>query len=419
MSFPATLTTRTVKGRFVTVPDGQAAEGSVRIVLDDFMQGPTDDAFVVPFDITIPFDENGQVSIVLPSNNDPQWTPAIYRIILTVGNKTHREKFVVPYDGTGDLDLADILNIPAPTPGESYVLLASKGAAGGVASLGLDGKVPSSQLPVGSGGTSVSWLDLTDKPATFPPSAHAHPTSDVTGLVSALAAKADLVGGVLPTSQLPSIAVVDFLGSVSTQTAMLALTGQKGDWCIRTDVGQTFVITGSDPTQLASWTAMPIGVSPVQTVNGQTGTVVLGKADIGLSNVDNTSDANKPVSTAQQTALNAKAPLASPTFTGTVSGVTAAMVGLGNVNNTSDANKPVSTAQQAALDAKAPLASPALTGTPTAPTAVAGTNTTQVATTAFVKAAINANGPAILVLSAAAPVPGGTPAGTVIIRTAT
>jgi hypothetical protein len=60
---------------------------------------------------------------------------------------------------------------------------------------------------------------------------------------------------------------------------------------------------------------------------------------VGLGNVDNTSDANKPVSTAQQTALNLKANLASPTFTGTVSGITAAMVGLGNVSNTSDATK--------------------------------------------------------------------------------
>lgn len=43
---------------------------------------------------------------------------------------------------------------------------------------------------------------------------------------------------------------------------------------------------------------------------------------------------------------------------------------------------------QTALNAKAPLASPALTGTPTAPTAAAGTNTTQVATTAFVSTAV-------------------------------
>jgi len=39
---------------------------------------------------------------------------------------------------------------------------------------------------------------------------------------------------------------------------------------------------------------------------------------------------------------------------------------------------------------KAPLASPALTGTPTAPTASSGTNTTQIATTAFVTAALQA-----------------------------
>lgn len=44
----------------------------------------------------------------------------------------------------------------------------------------------------------------------------------------------------------------------------------------------------------------------------------------------------------------------------------------------------------AAIDLKAPLASPSFTGTPTAPTAVAGTNTTQLATTAFVAAAVAA-----------------------------
>jgi hypothetical protein len=57
--------------------------------------------------------------------------------------------------------------------------------------------------------------------------------------------------------------------------------------------------------------------------------------------------------TGLQTALDAKAPLTSPTFTGTVSGITKSMVGLGNVDNTSDANKPVSTATQTALDGKA------------------------------------------------------------------
>ena len=163
-----------------------------------------------------------------------------------------------------------------------------------------------------------------------------------------------------------------------------------------------------------------------------TGTVAgVTKAMVGLGDVDNTTDASKPVSTAQQTALDLKAnianptftgvvtipagasisgyaTLANPTFTGTVAGVTKSMVGLGDVDNTADTAKPVSTAQQTALDLKsniasptftgtvtipagasisgfATLASPALTGVPTAPTAAANTNTTQIATTAFVQ----------------------------------
>jgi DNA-binding protein YbaB len=97
-----------------------------------------------------------------------------------------------------------------------------------------------------------------------------------------------------------------------------------------------------------------------------TGTVTgVSAAMVGLGNVDNTTDLLKPVSTAQQTALDLKAPLDSPAFTGTVTGVSATMVGLGNVDNTTDLLKPVSTAQQTALDLKAPLASPAFTGTVT------------------------------------------------------
>lgn len=64
-------------------------------------------------------------------------------------------------------------------------------------------------------------------------------------------------------------------------------------------------------------------------------------------------------------------------------------------NHTGEQPVATVTGLQGALDAKAPLASPALTGTPTVPTAPAGTNTTQAASTAFVKAATDAtSGPA-------------------------
>jgi hypothetical protein len=59
-------------------------------------------------------------------------------------------------------------------------------------------------------------------------------------------------------------------------------------------------------------------VAGVSSVNGKTGAVTLTPTDINLGNVNNTSDISKPISTATQTALDLKAPLAAPTFTGTV-----------------------------------------------------------------------------------------------------
>jgi hypothetical protein len=76
---------------------------------------------------------------------------------------------------------------------------------------------------------------------------------------------------------------------------------------------------------------------------------------LGLGNVTNESKATM---------------FSNPTFTGTVSGVTAAHVGLGSVTNESKATM---------------FDSPAFTGVPTAPTASAGTNTTQLATTQYVR----------------------------------
>jgi hypothetical protein len=63
-------------------------------------------------------------------------------------------------------------------------------------------------------------------------------------------------------------------------------------------------------TQIAStnseFNSVASAATPVQTVAGKTGTVTVTKSDVGLGNADNTSDANKPVSTATQTALDAK-----------------------------------------------------------------------------------------------------------------
>jgi hypothetical protein len=147
-----------------------------------------------------------------------------------------------------------------------------------------------------------------------------------------------------------------------------------------TEIGYLEGLTGSIQEQLSSKlgaTAAGFIYAPISSPTF-TGTVSgITKAMVGLSNVDNTSDANKPTSTAVQAELNLKldiadaestyAPLESPTFTGTVAGITKAMVGLGDVDNTSDADKAISTLTQAALDLKAPSESPTFTGTVTLP----------------------------------------------------
>lgn len=77
------------------------------------------------------------------------------------------------------------------------------------------------------------------------------------------------------------------------------------------------------------------------------------RAALGLENVDNTADMDKPVSRATQAELDTKAPLDSPAFTGKPTGIDKSHVGLGNVDNTSDAEKPISAATRKALDGKA------------------------------------------------------------------
>lgn len=85
--------------------------------------------------------------------------------------------------------------------------------------------------------------------------------------------------GKIPQSQLPSIALTDFLGVVSSQAAMLALVGQRGDWATRSDVGADFILIGDNPTLLANWRQLT-SVGGVSSVAGKTGAVLLDHVDI-------------------------------------------------------------------------------------------------------------------------------------------
>jgi hypothetical protein len=150
---------------------------------------------------------------------------------------------------------------------------------------------------------------------------------------------------------------------LATHTADLATKG-----------GQITAIQEINATQTSDITAINTSITSINTNLAPkasptfTGTVVLPETT-SIGNVDATEisyvngvtsgiqaqiDTKLATSTAASTYetisnVALKAPLADPTFTGTVSGVTKAHVGLGNVDNTADSDKPVSTAQSAAI----------------------------------------------------------------------
>jgi len=93
-------------------------------------------------------------------------------------------------------------------------------------------------------------------------------------------------------------------------------------------------VGGTGTVDLANWitdsaadgtiTISGGGGGAVSSVNTRTGAVVLTKADVALSNVDNTTDAGKPVSTAQATAIGLKTDKATLTTKGDIYAATAA-----------------------------------------------------------------------------------------------
>lgn len=189
----------------------------------------------------------------------------------------------------------------------------------------------------GGGGGDVASVNgktgtvvLTASDVGAAPTSHTQAISTITGLQAGLDSKAtnDLVN--------------EFAGNVEGAISTLS-----------TEVGNR--ATQSSVDALSTTKANTADVVPnTRTVAGKplSSNVALDKIDVGLSNVDNTSDVNKPVSTAQATAIALKANTASPTFTGTVGGITKSMVGLGSVDNTADSAKPVSTAQATAIGLK-------------------------------------------------------------------
>ena len=116
--------------------------------------------------------------------------------------------------------------------------------------------------------------------------------------------------GKIPSSQIPAISFSS-VNVVTTQAEMLAISGaQIGSTVINTSESKSFVLAALPASTLNNWKEILTPGAGVQSVNTKTGNVTLTAADLGLSNVNNTSDANKPVSIATQALLDDKELLA-------------------------------------------------------------------------------------------------------------
>lgn len=132
---------------------------------------------------------------------------------------------------------------------------------------------------------------------------------------------------------------------------------------VRNSENTEWVELASATTDLSSYLTISSASTTYQPIILGVSNTEIGYLDGVTSEIQ--SQINSKLSTSS--ASTTYATIANPTFTGTVFGITRSMVGLGNVDNTSDANKPVSSATQTALNLKANLSGASFSGSISAP----------------------------------------------------
>ena len=179
-------------------------------------------------------------------------------------------------------------------------------------------------------------------------------------------------------------------GSFSTTIAANVVTNAK--------LAQVATQTFKGRTTAATGNVEDLTVAQAKTLLNLTGTNSGDQTITLTGDVTGTGTGSFAATIAANAVTNAKvAQIATQTFkgrntaaTGNVEDLSVAtvktMLAIDQVTNTSDANKPVSTAQQTALNLKADLASPTFTGDPKAPTPATTDSDTSLATTAMVQA---------------------------------
>ncbi|MFC9995765.1 hypothetical protein [Nocardia sp. NPDC127526] len=179
--------------------------------------------------------------------------------------------------------------LPGANPGElggtfEHPVVAGWSTKADVAALEAKYSKPGSGIPKADLDTAVQ-TNLDRAATAYQKAGAGIPRTDLDSAVQSSLARADSAvqvdgTGKLPEALIPSVAMTDFLGAVATQAAMLALSGQRGDWCTRTDKGTDWQLIAEPANQLSSWRERTYPASPVSSVNGRTGAVTTSSTDV-------------------------------------------------------------------------------------------------------------------------------------------
>jgi hypothetical protein len=308
---------------------------------------------------------------------------------LKSGELAHNEVDDTLYVGKGDDGSGNATSIVPMAGVGGFLALIGTQTVGGSKTFSL---VPKSSQDASAATDLVRKSQLDTGLATKAALSHSHALADVTGLQGALDGKLGATANAVSASKLATARSItlagDLSGSVSFDgSANVTITAAV------VDDSHAHVIANVDGLQLALDAKAPLA-SPALTgtpnaptaISGTNTTQVATTAFVQQAIVDfGPGDMLKAAYDANN---DGKVDAAEVADAAPWAGITGKPTSFTPASH----SHPISqvTSLQAALNAKAALASPALTGTPTAPTATAGTNTTQIASTAFVAAAIGA-----------------------------
>jgi hypothetical protein len=335
------------------------------------------------------------------------------------------------------------LNLQASIDTLSADITAQLGAASGIATLGSDGKVPTAQLPsyvddvlefatqanfpVTGEASKIYVAKDTNKTYRWSGSTYVYITSGAvgsvagkTGVVTLVKADvglanvdntADSVKNVLTATKLVTARTLSVSGDASGSTTFdgsanagisvtLANSGVTAGTYPKVTVDTKGRVTGGT-TLLASdipdisATYQPKNANLSSVANISTASTGLVKMTNGVASLDSTAyiTGNQSITVSGDASGSGTTAISLTLANSGVTAGTYKSVTVDAKGRVTGGTNPTTLSGYGITDA-APLASPALTGTPTAPTAAANTNTTQLATTAFVIAQIAAAGSA-------------------------